>query len=72
MNAPQSPGFYLFRGARHVKAALYERICEPVEVREIWCGNKATLGVAMTGRQTKFRLETFEGTWQAIPTEDVP
>lgn len=67
MNTPPTvTGFYKFRGTRHASGGAYIPICAAVEVCEVWSGAVRELGVALTGRQARFRLETFEGTWEYI------
>lgn len=63
---PQQEGFYIFRGVRHIRNSLFEHLWEPVEVCECKRGQIVELGVAMTGRQTRFRLDTFNGEWERL------
>lgn len=67
---PSVPGFYLFRGFRRCGSRAYgENILEPVEICEVMRGGKLELGVALTGRQMRFRMETFRGEWKIIDLE---
>ncbi len=69
---PRAVGCYIFRGTRHVRAAMYEHITEVVQLVEVWHKERKELAVAMLGRASKFRLETFSGTWELIAIEETP
>lgn len=60
---PQTIGFYIFRGARHIRNATYEHIAEPVQIVEYYRGAVKELAVCMTGRSDRFQLARFEGEW---------
>lgn len=66
---PRQPGYFLFLGNRHVRNAMYERICEPVQIVEWKRGNVSELAVVMLGRSDRFPLARFDGTWIEIDTE---
>lgn len=61
--APMKAGYYVFRGARHIRDAIYEHIEEPVELRP---DHRGTLCVYVLGRATHFQLAKFDGTWQEL------
>lgn len=63
---PHAPCFALFRGARHIRHALFEHLCEPVEVREVYTARVKGLAVAQTGRATLWPIGNFAGEWQVI------
>lgn len=64
---PHKACYAIFRGYRQCGSRAYgENIIEPVEVREVYVGQTKELGVAMTGRQTLFRLEQFSGEWLVL------
>lgn len=67
---PRSEGYWIFNGIRHTgRPGVHVRIHEPVQVCQVKRGRGSELGVALLGRQTRFRLETFEGTWQSLELE---
>lgn len=66
---PRQPCFVIFDGSRHIRDAMYERICEPVEVVEMMTQGQKTLAVSMIGRQQKFKLENFTGLWITLDLE---
>lgn len=67
---PRRPCYALFRGARHIRDAQYERICEPVEVAELVNGKERELVVMLTGRARKYPIAFFDGEWSQIVLED--
>jgi hypothetical protein len=66
LRSPQAPGYYLFHGQRTVRNNQRIAIDAPVEVLPIWKGQDSVLGVVMLGRQGRFALSQFEGTWSPI------
>lgn len=63
---PRQPCYALFRGVRHTAHNQTVRIDEPVEVLDVYRGQVKELGVAMFGRQTRFRLDKFDGEWLVL------
>lgn len=66
---PREPGYFLFRGNRHVRNAMYEHICEPLQIVEWKRANVTELAVVMLGRSDRFPLSRFDGTWEVLDTE---
>ncbi len=69
---PRTIGCYIFRGTRHIRAAMYEHIAEPVQLVEVPSKARKELAVVMLGRAAKFQLEKFSGTWELINVEETP
>jgi len=68
MLRPRTEGYFLFSGVRHSRPGYVEMVCEPVQIVEVLSGKQKELAVTMFGRGTKWRLDTFEGTWREITT----
>lgn len=68
---PRKPCYALFRGARHIRGGIYERINEPVEVAELVNGKERELVVMLTGRARKYPIAFFEGEWSQIVLEEL-
>jgi hypothetical protein len=67
---PTNSCFAVFRGERQLgSSAQVEMLCEPVEVRLVEAGKGWSFAVAMTGRQTLFRLDQFHGEWWVLDLE---
>ena len=60
---PPDEGYFHFRGIRTVRGRQRIAVNEPVHVCREWHGTQPALGVAMFGRQTHYRLESFDGEW---------
>ncbi len=67
---PDKACYALFRGARHIRGGIYERICEPVEVAELVNGKERELVVMMTGRARKYPIAVFDGEWSLLEVGD--
>lgn len=70
--APREPCFAIFQGARFIRGGIFERIVEPVEIREYVNGKSKELVVCMVGRDTKYPIERFDGEWFVLELEDAP
>lgn len=66
---PRQPGFYLFKGERHIKVATYERIHVPLQVLEHTNGRVKEMAVRMIGKREMFPIGNFEGEWIVIELE---
>lgn len=67
---PCHPCFALFRGTRRSRPTAVEIVEEPVQIVEVYVGNRRELAVAMLGRATKFPLANFSGTWEVLGMDD--
>jgi hypothetical protein len=63
---PPTEGFYFFRGVRVIRNNQRVFVDEPVCVCYEYHGAAKTIGVMMLGRQTHYRLESFDGDWQPL------
>jgi hypothetical protein len=66
MSKPPGEGYWFFSGVRTVRGTQRVFVDEPVCVCWKYHGAAKQLGVILLGRQTHFRIESFDGTWQPI------
>lgn len=63
---PREPCWVILYGRRRIRDAIYESLCEPLEVVEYVSGRDRELAVKMTGRRERFPLDNFSGEWTPI------
>lgn len=66
---PRHECFAIFDGVRLSRPGYVEVIHEPVRIIEVQYGNTKELAVCMFGRQTRWPLRTYDGTWTLIELE---
>jgi hypothetical protein len=63
---PPTEGFWFFSGVRIIRGTQRVHVDEPVCVCYQYHGYEKQLGVILLGRQTHYRLESFDGEWHKL------